>query len=282
MNHIEENEEFPSDPSDSSSSSSESSISSDSGGEAGGHGRKRHRTRSRSKTQSRSTKSKKTLLKPLAPLEYDGVADARSYHQFVTEGTDYVVSGRVHKRRRVFVLSYYLKGKAYNFYTQKIAMNVYDWDLKQFFKELFNYCFPINYRMKQRERLCKCFQNTKTVSEFIYELEEIINMIGLIDEQEKVIRLWDGLRPIIQKGLWRDGYNPEVSTWEEIKHAAQVIEISEEVSDGREHRVTFDRNTGTSFAGSRRIGRNFYCNSQNDSNCNGNRNYSRNDRRQEG
>ncbi|KAF8220603.1 hypothetical protein L208DRAFT_1332825, partial [Tricholoma matsutake] len=161
---------------------------------------------------------------------------------FVTEGTDYVISGRVQKRRRVFVLSYYLKGKAYDFYTQKVAMNAYDWSLKQFFEELFNYCFPINYCMKQRERLRKCFQNSKTVSEFIYELEEIINMIGLVDEREKVVCLWDGFRPVIQKGLWRDGYNPEVSLWDEIKHATQVIELLEEVSDRREHHVTFDTN----------------------------------------
>ena len=62
-------------------------------------------------------KSKKALLKPLAPLEYDGAADAHSYYQFVTEGTDYVVSGHIHQWQRVFMLLYYLKGKAYDFYT---------------------------------------------------------------------------------------------------------------------------------------------------------------------
>ncbi|KAF8231486.1 hypothetical protein L208DRAFT_1276914, partial [Tricholoma matsutake] len=89
----------------------------------------------------------------------------------------------------VFVLLYYLKGKVYDFYTQNVAMSVYDWDLKQFFEELFNYCFPINYQMKQQERLQRCFQNSRTISEFIYELEENINMIGLIDEREKIIKL---------------------------------------------------------------------------------------------
>ena len=108
-------------------------------------------------------------------------------------------------------------------------MNVYDWDLKQFFEELFNYCFPINYWMKQCEQLQKCYQNSKTILEFIYELEEIINMIGLIDEHKKVIWLWDGLWPVIKKGLWWDRYNPEVSTWDEVKHTAQIIELSEEV-----------------------------------------------------
>jgi hypothetical protein len=172
-----------------------------------------------------------------------------------------------------------LKGKAYDFFTQKVAMTVYEWSLKQFFEELFNYCFPINYRMKQRERLRKCYQNSKTVSEFIYEIEEIINMIGLIDEQEKVIRLWEGLWPVIKKGLWRDGYNPEVSTWDQVKHDAQVIELSEEVSgEVRERRSNPDHISyisGMVSLGGRRGGRNSYRNNQNRSSRNGNRsNYS--------
>jgi hypothetical protein len=80
-----------------------------------------------------------------------------------------------------------------------MTLNVYDWNLKEFFTELFNDCFPINYRMKQRERLRRCYQDSRTVSKYIYELEEIINMIGLADEREKVICLWDGLCPVIQK-----------------------------------------------------------------------------------
>jgi hypothetical protein len=54
-------------------------------------------------------------------------------------------------------------------------------------------------------------------------------MIGLIDECEKVSTFWHSLRQSIQRALWRDHYNPETSSWAEVKDAAQIIEVSERV-----------------------------------------------------
>jgi hypothetical protein len=40
-----------------------------------------------------------------------------------------------------------LDGKAYKFYMQKFASNdLNNWNLHKFFTELFNFCFPVNYR----------------------------------------------------------------------------------------------------------------------------------------
>ena len=188
-----------------------------------------HKQRSRSK-KSNFKRSYKSGLKPIAPRKYDGLADARAYNRFVTEGTAYVVNGRVPRNRQVFVLSYFLEGTAYDFYTQKVLMNFAEWRLKEFFEELFNYCFPINYRMEQRLRLKKCFQKEKRVSAYVHELEELYNMIGAIDKREKVIKLWHGLWSSIQQDLWRDRLNPETSTWEEIVDHASIIEIAQNIS----------------------------------------------------
>ncbi|KAG5349589.1 hypothetical protein C0989_002920 [Termitomyces sp. Mn162] len=138
-------------------------------------------------------KRQRTLIKPISLREYNGVADVRAYYRFVMEGTDYVRTGRVECKRRVFVLSRFLKGRAYDFYTQKIAVNPYSWDLQEFFEEMFDYCFPINYRMEQRDKLRRSFQHGKSVTDYCHELEELYNMIGLFDEQEKVVKLWNGL-----------------------------------------------------------------------------------------
>ncbi|KAG6906280.1 hypothetical protein DXG01_014825 [Tephrocybe rancida] len=134
-----------------------------------------------------------SLIKPIAPRDYDGSPDARSYHRFITEGTDYVETGRVEPRRCVFVLSRFLKGRTYDFYTQKVAMTAGDWMLQHFFIEMFSYCFPVNYQMKQQEKLHKAYQRDKSVTEYCYELEELYNMIGTVAEQEKVVKLWNGL-----------------------------------------------------------------------------------------
>jgi hypothetical protein len=75
------------------------------------------------------------------------------------------------------------------------------------------------------------------VSEYSYEIEEICNMIRLIDEHEKVLTFWHGLRQLIQRALWHDHYNPETSSWAEVKDVAQIIEVSERVGgDSRENR----------------------------------------------
>jgi len=73
--------------------------------------------------------------------------------------------------------------------------------------------------------LDKCFQDEESVSEYVYELEELLNIIGIINDHEKVIRLWDGLNTSIQKALWRDGYNPKISLWDEV-HTARKLALN--------------------------------------------------------
>ncbi|KAJ3899345.1 hypothetical protein F5879DRAFT_811069, partial [Lentinula edodes] len=156
------------------------------------------------------------ILKPDPPEDYDGATDVGSYIKFVTEGTAYVRDGRVPKNRRVLKLSKYLTGKAYQFYLTTVANSPFDWRLKKFFTELYNYCFPLTFRMDQRKKLKRCFQNGKPVRDHLSELNEFFNTIGMIDEREKVHKLWSSLDKKIQKGLWSEKLNPEFSSYKEI------------------------------------------------------------------
>ncbi|KIM42784.1 hypothetical protein M413DRAFT_408828 [Hebeloma cylindrosporum] len=188
-----------------------------------------------SSSSSSSSESNKDS-EPGEDSEGDLPNHSRAYNRFVTEGTTYVIDGRVPRNRRVFVLSYYLDGVAYDFYTQRVSMNFEEWTLQEFFEELYNYCFPVNYRMEQRLKLKRCFQNDKKVSAYVHELEELYNMIGAVDEREKVIKLWYGLRASIQQGLWRDLLNPETSTWEQVADHASILEIAHNVSENKDRR----------------------------------------------
>ena len=193
------------------------------------HGRN-HRRRSRSSSESRT----RTIIKPIAPKEYDGKADACLYHRFVRESEAYLRDGKVKARRQVFMLSYYLTGKAYDFYTQKVASNEESWTLKEFYDELFNYCFPVDYRTQLRKNLNRSHQNDKSISEYTHELHELFNMIGDVSERDRVLKFWNGVRSVIQKGLWRDNLNPETSSWDEVVAQAEIIEISENVAERRD------------------------------------------------
>ena len=206
----------------------------------GRHKSKRRRSQSRSKS--------KTLIKPIAPKEYDGQADARAYHRFVRESDACLRDGKVRGSRRVFLLSYYLTGKAYNFYTQRVSSNEEEWTLRQFYDELFNFCFPIDYRMQLRKSLTRCHQNDKSVTEYTHELQELFNMIGDVPERDRVLKFWNGARPVIQKGLWRDNLNPETSSWDRVIAQAEIIEISENVADRRDRRTNSTTASGSSVS----------------------------------
>jgi RNase H-like domain found in reverse transcriptase/Reverse transcriptase (RNA-dependent DNA polymerase)/Integrase zinc binding domain/Retroviral aspartyl protease/Zinc knuckle len=195
------------------------------------HGRNGRRRR------SSSSSSSNRVIKPIAPKEYNGGADARSYHRFVRESEAYLRDGKVKGQRQIFLLSYYLTDKAYDFYTQKVANDEENWTLSEFYSELFNYCFPVDYRMQLRKTLARCYQNEKSVAEYTHELNELFKMIGDIPERDQVLKFWNGSRPIIQKGLWRDNLNPETSSWARVVAQAEIIEISENVAERRDRRA---------------------------------------------
>ncbi|KIN92989.1 hypothetical protein M404DRAFT_36508 [Pisolithus tinctorius Marx 270] len=164
------------------------------------------------------------------PESYDGSDDTHSYHRFVTEGTAYIEDGRVAPKKCAFVLSHYLTGKAYEFYVREVSGDPYKWRLSDFFMELFNYCFPINFRLWQREKLQACYQNSKTVKNYVYELNELWNMIGETDERAKVHKLWSGLRKELQQDLWREKLNLEISSLKRVIASAEVLEIAQSIT----------------------------------------------------
>jgi hypothetical protein len=176
--------------------------------------RRRENRHGRNKRRRSPTSSPEPVIRPIAPKEYDGRPDARLFHRFVKESEAYLKDGKVKSRRQVFLLSYHLTGKAYDFYTQRVSLNEEAWTLREFYSELFNYCFPVDYRMQLRRNLARCHQNDKSVAEYTHELQELFNMIGDIPERDRVLKFWNSSRPVIQKGLWRDNLNPETSTWD--------------------------------------------------------------------
>lgn len=102
---------------------------------------------------------------------------------------------------------------------REVSGDPYKWRLSDFFTELFNYCFPINFRL--------------------YELNELWNMIGETDERAKVHKLWFGLRKELQKDLWKEKLNPEISSLKKIATTAEILEIAQSVTD--DHTKRFRR-----------------------------------------
>ena len=100
-------------------------------------------------------------IKPILPKEYDRSVNLRSYYCFVREGEAYLKDGKVHDERQLRILVYYLEGKAYNFYVQKVALeDPKNLNLHKFFMELYNYRFLIDYKQRTRQKLEKVHQGS--------------------------------------------------------------------------------------------------------------------------
>ncbi|KIK57612.1 hypothetical protein GYMLUDRAFT_172727, partial [Collybiopsis luxurians FD-317 M1] len=133
---------------------------------------------------------------------YNGSPDAEAYHHFMLESTQYCKEGHVPKSEQVFLISHYLEGKAHSYFTQKVSKNHEEWTLKKFFQGLFNYCFPLNYQSQQCDKIKCCYQNNRSISEYVYELEQLYGMVRTTSKHERIIKLWDGFNCPMRRELY--------------------------------------------------------------------------------
>ena len=172
------------------------------------------------------TKEKVPIHKPHEPEKYGGKADMHIFHKFMREVQDYVQDYRLPQSKHARTASYYMTGKAYEFYTTQVSKDPSRWVLHDFFTGLFNYCFPVNFRLEQRQKLRNAEQGNSTVNEFVHRLETLFLTVGIVSEEEKVIYLWQGLHDYLQTKLWEFNYSPTSSSWDEVVAAAVRYEIA--------------------------------------------------------
>jgi hypothetical protein len=197
-----------------------------------------HQRKKKKKSSKRkSKKSRKERLKPIEPRTYNGSANTTEFSRFAQEVLDFIKTGRVHRRRQIFMTSRYLTGKAYKLYEQKYAMNPSKHDIRTFFRDLFNHCFPPHFRSTLHERLFRCTQGNCRVRDYVHELIELFTLLGEDNERTQVIHLWDGLRANIREALLTQRYHKETSSWDEVVDMAEILEIAfEESSKERSNR----------------------------------------------
>jgi len=165
----------------------------------------------------------------MPPDKYSGAADLQAFHHFLTQGTAYVKYGYVEKPRQIAVLSDFLTGRAYTFYTREVSMHPKGWTLDKFFTQLFNYCFPVDFRNKQRRHLEQCQQGNRSGRDYVADLTELFTIVGSYSKKERVVKLFNNFCPSIQKGLYVAKLHPETSRWKRVVSEAEYIEMAENI-----------------------------------------------------
>ncbi|KAF8136864.1 hypothetical protein K438DRAFT_1996877 [Mycena galopus ATCC 62051] len=207
---------FPEDPSDSSSSDTDSSSD-----HSNRNGRRTSSPRLSKRRRGHEHKGK-MLLKLIPPSRYNGEPNANAIQRFARESRTYVMMGRVPDAQQV------------------VVKDEEEWDLRRFFTELFEFCFPVDFRNTQRERLSDCYQNAKDVAAHVAEWSEIYNTIGLEDTQAKIVMLFNSLTYPIQTEIYRKNLDPEVATWDEIVKAATAAEVLVKLNQKNQKEAKFE------------------------------------------
>ncbi|KAG1799667.1 hypothetical protein EV424DRAFT_1267612, partial [Suillus variegatus] len=106
-------------------------------------------------------------------------------------------------------LGKYLGNQAYRFYERDILDLRKEYTLTEFFEQLFDYLFPLDFCMQQCQRFIECKQDTKlSVRDYLHQLQNIADMVGNINEREMVRQFWMNCQPYIRALLVDKGYEP--------------------------------------------------------------------------
>ncbi|CAA7270134.1 unnamed protein product [Cyclocybe aegerita] len=115
---------------------------------------------------------------PTEPSKYYGDENIDKYMQFVQDFEQYCKEAGIPEEDQVIKCGHFLGGKARSFYSTMVALNVHEWDLPNFLRELFNWCFPPDFRLKQRKKLENFRQGGMLVSEYAHKLDMLFRIVG--------------------------------------------------------------------------------------------------------
>ena len=106
----------------------------------------------------------KSRWKPQGPTPYDGEsASITNFHKFLRdlESQEYINGYNLPPNTYCYTLAYFLTDTAYDLPTLYAPRNPSEWTIGGFLKGLFNFCFPVNFPLTQRERPPQCCQGDR-------------------------------------------------------------------------------------------------------------------------
>lgn len=116
--------------------------------------RKREKRR-RHRAKLNALKYHQNFMKSDPPFKYNGEVQISLFKKWYHEVHDWIKDGRMGSRRGIQQSGKYLSGKAYRFYEQDILQNKKKYTLTEYFSALFDYIFPADFRMQQRDHAVK-------------------------------------------------------------------------------------------------------------------------------
>ncbi|OJA13244.1 hypothetical protein AZE42_10318 [Rhizopogon vesiculosus] len=166
-------------------------------------------------------KYQQSFIKNEPPFTYNGEANTTTFKKWVREVRDWKEQAHLSTTQSLRMLRKYLGGQAYRFYERDILDLQKGYSLTEFFEQLFNYVFPPDFCMQQRQRFLECRQDSKqSVQDYLCKLRNLADTAGDVDDREMVRQFWMNCLPYLKASLVDKGYEPNSVTLDTIEKKA--------------------------------------------------------------
>ena len=116
----------------------------------------------------------------------------------------------------------------YKFFEQDILQKQKKYTLTGYFAALFDYIFPADFRIQQRDEFDACHQDDLSAVHYLRQLQDLADTVGDLDDADVVLAFWSRCQLYLRPELTRTGYEPSVLTVNDLKSLATRIERTEE------------------------------------------------------
>ncbi|EJD46669.1 hypothetical protein AURDEDRAFT_164126 [Auricularia subglabra TFB-10046 SS5] len=159
--------------------------------------------------------------------QYDGTADYDQFEAFVSKWDSWQRSKALSDREAVEYLRHALTGKASTWYTNFVAMQLKGWTMKKVYKEMYESCFPVNFREDLRDKMMAATQRGRPIKDYAKDLENMSIRYDDIDKGTVKRILWDGVEDYIRLYWIEKGLSLEFSDVPTLIYYAYRVERRE-------------------------------------------------------
>jgi len=176
---------------------------------------------------TRATRKRVQKLKLPEPFVYDGSPDYDQFEQWCYEVDNWMDLSGVDEYYALKYLATYLSGKAATFYMTHVATSVSQYTVERLYRDLFEYCFPINFKRKLRDRFFRLTQGTRNVRDFLRELQRLGSRLADVTDKDIAQRFWKGVHGYIRIELAKKGKDSENTSLKKLAKRAIRYENAE-------------------------------------------------------
>ncbi|KAJ7764173.1 hypothetical protein DFH07DRAFT_1016808 [Mycena maculata] len=178
-------------------------------------------------------KMKKAMagVKVKAPFVWDGKPNMDTFDHWTYEVDTWIKLCGLTDKLAMLCIGNFMSGTASKFFMNFVVNEPKKWTVKKVYTGLFDFCFPVDFKLSLRKRLLNAYQGKKTVRKFDRDIRMLAKRFPDVTERQLVQIFWDGAEQYI-RAKWLDrGMSPEDTTLDKLSKWATRFEKSKEAMD---------------------------------------------------